>query len=60
MFLIGFSHKNKKIYNGTSKNDFLLKANVNDNNNESSKISNSSEVKNHIPVFAMMWLETQI
>ena len=42
----------RKIYNGTSKNDFLLKANFYNDNDESSNISNisnSSEVKESYP-----------
>ena len=37
--------KRKKIYNDASKNDSLLKANFYDDNDESSNVSNSSEVK---------------
>ena len=44
----------KKICNGTSKNDSLLNANFYSDNDESSIISNSSEVKESYPVFAMM------
>ena len=40
---------NEKNYNGTSKNDFLLKANFYNDNDESSNISNSSEVKTSYP-----------
>ena len=35
----------KKIYNGISKNNFLLNANFYNDNDESSNISNSSEAK---------------
>ena len=51
---------NNFIYNGTSKNDFLLKANFYNDNDESSNILNSFQVKQVTPVFAMMWLETRI
>ena len=41
--------KRKKIYNDASKNDSLLKANFYDDNDESSNVSNSSEVKEWYP-----------
>ena len=42
----------QKIYNGSCKNDFLLKANFYNDNDESSNISNSSEVKEtHASIF---------
>ena len=40
---------NEKSYNGTSRNDFLLKANFCNDIDESSNISNSSEVKESYP-----------
>ena len=40
---------NEKIYNGISKNDFLLKANFYNDNGESFNISNNSEVKESYP-----------
>ena len=39
----------KKIYNGISKNNFLLNANFYNDNDESSNISNSSEAKESYP-----------
>ena len=43
--LAGRNDKNEIIYNGTGKDDFLLNVNFYNNNDESSNISNSSEVK---------------
>ena len=40
---------NEKIFNGTNKNDSPLKANFDNDNGESSNISNSSEVKESYP-----------
>ena len=40
---------NEKIYNGISKNDFLLNANFYNDNGESFNISNNSEVKESYP-----------
>ena len=37
------------MFNGTSKNDSLLKANFDNGNGESSNISNSSEIKQSYP-----------
>ena len=37
------------MYNGTSKSGSLLKANFHNDNDESSNISNSSEVKESYP-----------
>ena len=39
----------QKIGNGTSKNDFLLNANFYSDNDETSIISNSSEVEESYP-----------
>ena len=44
-----FILRNEKIYNGSSMNDFLLKANVYNDNYETSNISNSSEIKETYP-----------
>ena len=40
---------NEKIYNGTTKNDFLLKANFYNDNDESSNFSNSFKIKESYP-----------
>ena len=47
--LAGRNDKNEIIYNGTGKDDFLLNVNFYNNNDESSNISNSSEVKELYP-----------
>ena len=44
-----FILSHRKTYNGTSKNDFRLKAHFHNDNDESSNISNSSEVKQSYP-----------